>query len=105
MKRALALILAATLISAVGCNKEKEAMEPAETEPAGNPQKNESAPQEDEAFVGLPVGEAETLAERKGLKHRIVERDGQLLPATRDYRPDRINFHVVEGKVVKTSRG
>lgn len=59
----------------------------------------------DKDFVGMGEEAAGKLAEKRGLKHRVVERDGQMLPATRDYRPDRVNFTVAKGQVTKVSRG
>ncbi|MDF1737824.1 MAG: hypothetical protein P1U86_01595 [Verrucomicrobiales bacterium] len=56
-------------------------------------------------FEGLSEKEAGSLAEKRDLKHRVVERDGQPLPATRDFRPDRVNFTVKAGKVISVSRG
>ncbi len=52
------------------------------------------------AYVGLPVSEAEMVAETNNVPFRVVERDGELLPTTRDYRPGRINAVVEEGVVV-----
>jgi len=56
-------------------------------------------------FVGMAIAEAERLAERRRLAHRVVMLDGQPRPATRDYRPDRVNFEVEGGRVVKVTRG
>ena len=59
----------------------------------------------DNDFVGMSEADANKLAKKRGLKSRVVERDGRLLPATRDYRPDRVNFSIEKGKVKKVSRG
>ncbi len=59
----------------------------------------------DADFEGLSETEAGNLAEKRDLKHRVIERDGQPLPATRDYRLDRVNFSVKAGKVISVSRG
>ncbi|MDF1861974.1 MAG: hypothetical protein P1U87_17280 [Verrucomicrobiales bacterium] len=67
--------------------------------------KNASDPESDQTFIGLPLKEAEEKAEKSGLRHRVVLVDGQPRPATRDYRPDRVNFEVENGKIVKVSRG
>lgn len=51
------------------------------------------------AIIGLTTSEAMALADQNGLMIRIVEEDGQMLPATRDYRPNRINVIITDGSV------
>lgn len=53
----------------------------------------------DEDYVGLTVAEAEVLAAENDVPFRVVERDGERLMVTEDWRPGRINA-VVEGDVV-----
>jgi len=50
-------------------------------------------------YVGLTETEAEVLASSNDVPFRVVERDGETLPTTRDFRPGRINA-VVESEVV-----
>ena len=71
---------------------------------SGIPDKGDSAPT-DEDFVGLTEAEGAALAAERKLTHRIVSVDGQPRPATRDYRPDRVNFEIEEGRITKLSRG
>jgi hypothetical protein len=59
----------------------------------------------DEDFVGLPLAEAERLAARRRLGHRVVMLEGQPQPATMDHRPDRVNFEIEGGRVAKVTRG
>lgn len=59
----------------------------------------------DAEFVGLTLEEAEALAEKRELPHRVVMVDGEPRPATKDYRPNRLNFELESGKVVKVTRG
>lgn len=73
----------------------KEAPAEAETGEAGG----------DAEFVGLTLEEAEALAEKRELPHRVVMVDGEPRPATKDYRPNRLNFELEGGKVVKVTRG
>ena len=74
--------------------------------PAPEPVVEKGAAQEKDAdFVGLPEKEGAALAEKRGLRHRVVSVDGQLRPTTRDYRKDRVNFELEGGKIVKVSRG
>ena len=63
------------------------------------------AQEKDADFVGLPERSGAALAEKRGLRQRVVSVDGQLRPTTRDYRKDRVNFELEDGKIVKVSRG
>lgn len=72
---------------------------PAETTPADT-----IAPQEQadtaEDYVGMTVEAAQELAEENGVPFRVIERDGEPLPATMDWRPGRINASVENNIVV-----
>ncbi|MEX1048343.1 MAG: hypothetical protein WED15_02360 [Akkermansiaceae bacterium] len=57
------------------------------------------------SLIGLPLGAAQAEAERAKLPHRVIERDGQALPRTMDYRPERLNFNVERGRVINVTRG
>jgi hypothetical protein len=57
------------------------------------------------ALVGLEVSKAERIVRAKGWQFRVVARDGVWLPATRDFRRDRVNVEVKKGKVVHTHIG
>jgi hypothetical protein len=59
----------------------------------------------DQAFIGRTADAAAALAKEQGLLSRVVSVDGQLRPTTKDYRPNRVNFEIEQGKVVKVSRG
>lgn len=50
-------------------------------------------------YIGLTEVEAEARAESNEVLFRVVERNGEMLPTTRDYRPGRINA-TVDGGVV-----
>lgn len=52
-----------------------------------------------EDYVGLSEVEAEALATANNVPFRVVERDGEALMVTEDYRPGRINAVVVAGVV------
>lgn len=88
---------------AVGC-REKAAPPKA---PGPNPplvEKGES-PAADGDFVGLDEGEGAKLAKARKLASRVVSVDGEPRPGTKDYRPDRVNFEVENGKIVRVTRG
>lgn len=51
-------------------------------------------------YVGLSEAEAEALAAANEVPFRVVERDGEMLSVTKDYRPGRINAVVSDEVVV-----
>ena len=53
----------------------------------------------DELLVGLTEDEATDAAEACGWILRVVRRDGEDLPATLDFRPNRVNVEVTDGEV------
>lgn len=59
----------------------------------------------DSAFIGLTEKEGADRAEAEGLRHRVISVDGQPRPATKDYRPDRINVEIVNGRIAAVTRG
>lgn len=65
----------------------------------------EEKAERDEDMIGLPLSEAEKLATKRGLLHRVTMLDGKPQAATRDYLPHRVNFVVKEGRVLGVSRG
>ena len=56
-------------------------------------------------FVGLTLEKAQALAKEHNLMHRVVMVDGKPRPTTRDFRPERLNFTVEQGKVTKVTKG
>ncbi len=58
-----------------------------------------------DSFVGLTLEAASERAEKADLPHRVVKKDGESLPVTRDYRPERLNFVVEKGLVTKVTNG
>lgn len=50
-------------------------------------------------YVGLTEVEADALATQNDVPFRVVERDGEMLPTTRDFREGRINAVVENGMV------
>ena len=49
--------------------------------------------------MGLTEDEATAAAEACGWILRVVRRDGEDLPATLDFRPNRVNVEVTDGEV------
>lgn len=54
-------------------------------------------------YIGMTTVEAEAKAESEGVIFRVVEKDGQSLPAARDSREGRINASVESGIVTEYS--
>lgn len=57
------------------------------------------------AYVGMTESEAIEAIQKIGLKARITERDGKSFMGTCDFRLDRINLIIKEGKVIETNVG
>ncbi len=97
----IACLLALSL-AAAACRPDAEtpAAAPEAAAPAVPPD-----PDNPDTFVGLLLTEAQAAADQAGVPHRVVERDGEALPRTMDFRPERLNFAVVDGKVVKVTKG
>jgi hypothetical protein len=52
-----------------------------------------------DVLVGLSEDDAEEAADEQGWTIRVVVRDGEDLPATMDFRPERVNVEVTDGEV------
>lgn len=62
-------------------------------------------PHRDGAYIGLPLPEAQSLAQSRGLQTRVIMRDGVAQPGTTDVDPGRVNFKVNNGVVRAVVRG
>lgn len=56
-------------------------------------------------LVGMEKQAAFDLCKKEGIRCRVRTEDGKAFIGTADYRPDRLNFHIANGKVVSVSRG
>ena len=101
-----ALLWCASLAVWLSACREKEALVGGAPAPEAPPliEKGENAAS-DEAFIGRTAEAAAARAKEQGLLSRVVSVDGQLRPKTKDYRPNRVNFEIERGKVVRVSRG
>jgi len=103
MRVILSLLLLPTAFFMSNCRDEELA---APGVPASEPVVEKGgSPEADGDFVGLSEAAGTSLAEKRELRHRVVSVDGELRSTTRDYRPDRVNFELEGGKIVKVSRG
>lgn len=101
--RLCALLIASAFLA--GCVEKKPAQTIDPGAPDDVPPMKQADTSKDGDFVGLTVEEGEAMAKERKLVHRIVSVDGDVRPVTMDYRPDRINFTVEIGKIVKVTRG
>lgn len=62
-------------------------------------------PKKPESYLGLDEKAAGAMADKAGVKWRVVEVDGQSRPVTMDHRPDRMNFAIKDGKVIRVTQG
>lgn len=99
------LLFASIALLPTAC-REKEILAGGSPAPEAPPviEKGENAAS-DEAFIGRTADAAAALAKEQGLLSRVVSVDGQLRPTTKDLRPNRVNFEIEKGRVVKVSRG
>ena len=58
-----------------------------------------------EAVIGMTVDEATAWANERGMTVRVVKLDGESLPGTKDYRPERINVEVENGVITAATLG
>ncbi|WP_186426092.1 hypothetical protein [Cupriavidus metallidurans] len=106
LKRLTTASAVALVAMVAGCASQP----PAEPIPNSGPQGGRGTPEGcqadklgDEALIGKT--EAEAAALLKGCAWRFGSRDGQSLPATMDYNPQRRSIDVVGGKVTAVRRG
>lgn len=106
-RQALALT---ALMAIAGCmtNAQPVSTPPSQAQPAQSqpesPRYNcETDQMGDQALVGRTEQEAAELL--NGCRWRVVERDGQSLPGTMDYAPERRNLAIRNGKVIWVRRG
>ena len=79
--------------------------DPGKREPAKPPVKTEPDAAQPDTLIGLSLADAEAAADKAKLPHRVVSVDGQMRMVTRDMRPERLNFTVVNGKITKVTKG
>jgi len=59
----------------------------------------------EQEVIGMEKQAAIDLIKSQGLKVRVRSEDGQAFVGTCDYRLDRINLSIENGKVIKASKG
>jgi hypothetical protein len=59
----------------------------------------------EKSFIGLTLKEAQELAQSNKLPSRVIEIDGNPQGVTADYRPERLNFSIKNGKIIRVNKG
>ncbi|MBK9180090.1 MAG: hypothetical protein IPM45_11100 [Acidimicrobiales bacterium] len=109
-RRAAALAVSAALIlgTAGACGDDDSGTATtsgADASTTTTPSPSTTTPAELEGYIGLTVEEAGALADEEGRPWRVVEEDGEPLPATMDLIENRVNLVVQDGTVVGASLG
>ncbi len=73
--------------------------------PESPPEPATADPADVGSYLGMTVEEAGARADKAGIRWRIIEEDGQGRPVTKDHRPDRLNFAVAAGKIIRVTKG
>ena len=88
MKKFILLVSVLSLVALSGCSQSVETESPTDSMT------------EVDSYVGMSEEEAQLKADENDVMLRVVERDGNPLPMTMDYRPGRINATVENGLIV-----
>lgn len=88
MKKFILLVSVLSLVALSGCSQGVE---------TGS---STDSMTETDSYVGMSEEEAQLRADENDVMFRVVERDGEPLPMTMDYRPGRINATVENGLIV-----
>ncbi len=105
MKRYLIPVCLSAFLFTSCQEKEAEPTEGRDEPPAEETTDASEGEAKDSDFVGMTIEDGEALAKERGLAYRTVEIDGEGLMATADFRPDRVNFSIAKGKIIKVTRG
>lgn len=120
MMTSLPLIAAAAglVLALTACQPDQKAPEPEKEKPATPPpaeagkeaEKAPAPPKTDDptdaaSYVGMSGEAAKERADKAGIPNRVVEEDGVKHPVTMDHRPERLNFALKAGKVIRVTKG
>jgi hypothetical protein len=114
MKNALSLITLACLVSCQtngGDSAADESTPPgkAPAAPSAEPAPAAETPainfSDTDSLIGQPLEKVKAACDAAGLRCRVVEIDGESLPVTMDYLPERLNFSIKSGRITGVSKG
>ena len=96
--------VAVVLVAAVAsCQQRPDA--PADPPAAEEADPAAEDPADANSYVGMTLADASARADKAEIRWRIVEEDGKPRAVTMDHRPDRLNFSVAAGKVIRVTKG
>ncbi|AOR69372.1 hypothetical protein BBJ41_05335 [Burkholderia stabilis] len=104
MKKTIAMMMALVAgATFAGCADMNTKITSPGSTPANGGQACKADAGPDDALIGKT--EADAAAQLGGCLWRVLERDGQSLPGTMDYRQERRNLGIRDGKVIWVRRG
>lgn len=99
------ILIAALSLAAVSCQQQSSGPDPDKTPPAADKPAAPDDPANATSYVGMTLTEGSARADKAGIRWRVIEEDGKSRPVTMDYRPDRLNFVVAGGKIIRVTKG
>jgi hypothetical protein len=99
------VLIAALSLTVVSCQQQSSDPGPEKTPPAAEKPAAPADPADASSYVGMTLAEGRARAEKTGIRWRVIEEDGKSRPVTMDYRPDRLNFVVAGGKIIRVTKG
>jgi hypothetical protein len=98
----------AVCLSLAACQQQEskpQGESPSRAPQSSPPAKVNDDPADADSYLGMTTEEAGARADKAGIRWRVVEEDGQGRPVTKDHRPDRLNFAVAAGKIIRVTKG
>lgn len=99
------ILLAAASLAVISCQQQSSEPAPEKNPPAAEKPAAPADPADANSYVGMNLEEGSARADKAEIRWRIVEEDGKPRPVTMDYRPDRLNFAVEKGKIIRVNKG
>lgn len=96
-------LLAVAAVTLTACGSDSGGPKPTIDKPATAVHCPEGGSWDANELLGKSEQDAEKLAKDNGCTVRVTERDGQGLPATMDFRSERVNVSVDKGVVTKVT--
>jgi hypothetical protein len=99
------LLTAAASLAVISCQQQSSEPAPEKNPPAAEKPTTPADPADANSYLGMTLEAASARADKAGIRWRIVEEDGKPRLVTKDYRPDRLNFAVEKGKIIRVNKG
>ena len=96
------LLLPIACLGLAACKPEAK---PAPSEPTPSKEEKAADPSDASSYIGMTLEAGRARAEKAGIVCRVVEEDGQKKPVTMDHQPDRLNFAIAAGKIIRVTKG